>query len=166
MIQNVTIPLNACEWVSIKLCIYYCHTISQCLSFRPGLQTVVRMGRCCLNLSIFFLKFSVTRPGDVRSEKIFVSLYMVRHMFPSSSDTVSAFSCWNGPWEHMHKTYETHTQNNACIQSQVNLMFNVTGLDALKHLRQKTMPETEKQHSLKRLNLPMSFFIIHIFDCF
>lgn len=72
-------------------------TFSQCLSLIPGLQMVVRMGRCCLNRSILLLKLLATRDGPGRLEKVLVSLCIVLHMPSSSSDTFSASKWRKGP---------------------------------------------------------------------
>lgn len=73
-------------------------TFCQWRSLIPGLQMVLRMGRCCLNWSILLLKLLATRTGPGRSDKDLVSLCMVLHMTSSSSEIFSASSCRKGPW--------------------------------------------------------------------
>lgn len=72
-------------------------TCCQCRSFIPGLQEMLRIGMCCLNLSIFIFTFSAKRLGAGKSVKVLVSLYIVLHMFPISSAISSAFSKKRGP---------------------------------------------------------------------
>lgn len=72
-------------------------TCCQCRSFMPGLQEMLRIGMCCLNLSIFILTFSANRLGAGMSAKVLVNLYIVLHIFPISSAISSAFSKKRGP---------------------------------------------------------------------
>lgn len=72
-------------------------TCCQCRSFIPGLQEMLRIGMCCLNLSIFIFTFSAKRLGAGMSAKVLVNLYIVLHIFPISSAISSAFSKKRGP---------------------------------------------------------------------
>ena len=72
-------------------------TCCQCRSFIPGLQEMVRIGMCCLNLSILIFTFSAKRLGAGMSAKVLVNLYIVLHIFPISSAISSAFSKKRGP---------------------------------------------------------------------
>lgn len=92
--KNKCFEMTIFLWVIHHPC---CLTISQCLSLMPGLQMVLRMGRCCLNLSTLFLTVSATRRGPAWSLNCLVSLYMVLHMSPTSFSISSEFRFWNGP---------------------------------------------------------------------
>ena len=70
---------------------------SQWRSRIPGLHMVFNTGRCCLNLSIFPLTRSATLRGPGWSPKDLVSLYMVRHISPTSFSISSAFRLAKGP---------------------------------------------------------------------
>lgn len=72
-------------------------TCCQCRSFIPGLHEMVRIGMCCLNLSILIFTFSAKRLGAGMSAKVLVNLYIVLHIFPISSAISSAFSKKRGP---------------------------------------------------------------------
>lgn len=72
-------------------------TCCQCRSFTPGLQEMLRIGMCCLNLSILIFKFSAKRLGAGTSAKVLVNLYIVLHIFPICSAISSAFSNKRGP---------------------------------------------------------------------
>lgn len=96
---TAALKTNALRWPFFLWVIHHpcCLTISQCLSLMPGLQMVLRMGRCCLNLSTLFLTVSATRRGPAWSLNCLVSLYMVLHMSPTSFSISSEFRFWNGP---------------------------------------------------------------------
>lgn len=72
-------------------------TCCQCRSFIPGLQEMLRIGMCCLNLSILIFTFSAKRLGAGTSARVLVNLYIVLHIFPTSSAISSAFSRKRGP---------------------------------------------------------------------
>ena len=72
-------------------------TCCQCRSRMPGLQMTFRIGRCCLNLSIFTLMRSATFLGPGWSDSVFVSLYIDLHISDTSFSTSSALIPVNGP---------------------------------------------------------------------
>lgn len=121
---------NSLKWSFILWGIhhYCCLTISQCLSLMPGLQMVLRMGRCCLNLSTLFLTVSATRRGPAWSLNCLVSLYMVLHMSPTSFSISSEFRFWNGPINkqilHMQIFFHVTKLNKLEVQKGFHISLN------------------------------------------
>lgn len=100
-------------------------TCSQCLSFIPRLQAIDSTGRCCLNLSSLYFMDSAMRLGTGTSGKLLLSLYMVLHIFPTSSLISSAFSCWRGPeYNSIKKAQQAHQRKGDYQGGLITAIFN------------------------------------------